>query len=316
MFDQLKQFNMCHKAASEIEDKGGLVITLPDHPDGKHTFSVRVYYILQNPTAGLHFACNRPSEVTIHDDYGLSPAEKLGPPHMYSHNEVESARCWLPCLDRYSQPCTWSFQYRTRSCYTVISTGELFGTEQEEVETEGDTTELTTFFYEEKIPTSVKNIAVTAGIFEMYPDAVLPNTTYFCLPGMMPMVKHTVKFLHKAYHFYEQYLGSPFPYPSFKVVFVEHGYTKMSSFANLAIMSGHLLHDKTIIDKTMKARWLLSLAVSIQWFGNAIGIKSWSDMWLRFGLSSHMTNKFFKSMFGLNEHRLRRYKVCNDLPVT
>ena len=230
---------------------------------------------------------------------------------MYSHNEVESARCWMPCMDRFSQPCTWSFQYRTLSCYTVVSSGELIGTESEETDDmSDDPRSLTTYYYELKKPTSAKSIAISAGIFEIYPDAVLPNVTYFCLPGKMPMLKHTTKFLHKAFLFYEQYLQSKFPYPSLKIVFVEHGYTKMSSFSGLAIMSGHLLHDEKIIDKTLKARWLLSLAVAIQWFGCAIGIKSWSDMWLRFGLPAHIANLYFRELFGNNEHRLRRYKVC------
>jgi len=308
----LKTYNMYFKAACESDDKGELLINIPDQARWNKTFTLKVYYVLKQPTAGIHFAYTRPSIATIDDDYGLSASEVLYPPHMFSHNEVESARCWMPCLDRYSQPCTWSFQYRTNSKYIVVSTGELIGTEkitQEHIRDEnGEPVELTTYFYEEKIPTTVKNIAVTAGIFEVYPDPVLNNVTYFCLPGKMPMLKHTVGTFHKAFQFYEEYLGKPFPYKCLKVVFVSHGFTKMSSFANLAIMSSHLLRDQTIIDKTIKSRWLLSLALANQWFGNYISVRSWSDLWLRFGLSTHLAGLFFKQMFGLNEYRLRYYK--------
>lgn len=314
----LSTFNVTYKALLDDADKGGLNVHIPSSLQSdlgkRDKFLVRVDYVLDHPTAGIHFASVRPSMATIDEDYGLSASEVLPPAHMYSHNEVNSARCWLPCLDRFSQPCTWSFQYRVPSPYMVVSTGELVHVEHEEVDhPEDGPRTLTTYHYEEQQPTTVKNIAVTAGIFEVYPDAVLPSVTYFCLPGHLPQLKHTTRFLHKAYQFYERYLEMPFPYSSFKVVFVDHGYTKMGSFANMAIMGGHLLHDETIIDKTLKARWLLMLAVAIQWFGNYVTLRSWSDIWLRFGLSTHLANLYYREMFGNNEARLRHYKTFMEV---
>lgn len=320
----MKHFNMFHKAAADSEDKGELFVSVPQMAasEWKSIFTVKIFYGIQNPTGGIHFSSTSQSDVNINEDYGLSASEILPPPHMFTHNEVESARCWIPCMDRYSQPCTWNFQIRTHSCYTVVCTGTLLGTEKSEIimnndsddimldiDSEPKKVELTTFYYKEDIPTTVKNIAITAGIFEVYPDPVISKITYFCLPGKMKMLKETIAFFHKVYQFYEEFLDRPFPYQSLKIVFVAHGYTKMSSFANLAIMSSHLLRDSTIIDKTLKSRWLLSLALSLQWFGNFVCVRSWSDMWLRFGLSSYLAEQFFQKMFGLNEYRLRQFKV-------
>lgn len=80
-------------------------------------------------------------------------------------------------------------------------------------------------------------------------------------------------------------------------------------------MSSQLLHPSNVIDKITKSRWFLSLAIAIQWFGNYISIKSWSDIWLRFGLSSHLTGIFYQRMFGYQEYRLNQYLVNTFLII-
>ena len=185
---------------------------------------------------------SRESEVSSNEPFGISSLEDTLPsPHMFSHNEVESARCWIPCLDRYSQPCTWSLYYHVLSSYTVISSGEFKDNDKimdDEIGSDIlNSNDIKTFHFEISVPTTVKNIAVTAGEFECYCDPLLNSLSYFCLPGKLQLMEHTVKFMSKVFKYYEEYLGRSFPYESFKLVFVENSYTKMSSFAGIAIMS-------------------------------------------------------------------------------
>jgi len=97
--------------------------------------------------------------------------------------------------------------------------------------------------------------------------------------------------------------------------------------------STHLLHGATIIDQTFESRRFIASALAQQWFGNYIGIKAWycyntggiicwliiinglfplsprPDLWIRFGLSGHLANLFYKKMFGNNEYRFHLIKV-------
>ena len=49
----------------------------------------------------------------------------------------------------------------------------------------------------------------------------------------------------------EEYLGVPFPYESYKQVFVEDAYTRIDSRASIATLSTHFLHGEDIIDQVL-----------------------------------------------------------------
>ena len=68
----------------------------------------------------------------------------------------------------------------------------------------------------------------------------------------------------------------PFPYESYKQVFVENTYERVTSFASLAILSTHLLYGEEIIDQVYATRRALVRALALQWFGNFLGLQSWS----------------------------------------
>ena len=35
--------------------------------------------------------------------------------------------------------------------------------------------------------------------FEVYPDPVMQEVTHFCLPGLLPILKNTVQFVHEVH---------------------------------------------------------------------------------------------------------------------
>jgi len=143
----------------------------------------------------------------------------------------------------------------------------------------------------------------------------------------------------QAISFYEELLGSPFPYASYKQVFVEDSYTLFTSGASCSILrsvrlslslslshslnrilitfafdtpsrnSTHLLHDETIIDQTFDTIRLQCLAIATQWFGNFITVKYWSDSWLTLGIAGYLTMLCYKNIFGTNEYRYRMMQV-------
>ncbi|KAI8807309.1 hypothetical protein BJ742DRAFT_661105, partial [Cladochytrium replicatum] len=115
-------------------------------------------------------------------------------------------------------------------------------------------------------------------------------------------------FKPKVLEFFQQYIGSSFPYSSFKAVFIEDAYNTFSTGATMGIFGSHLLHGPEIIDQAFETRRVLCRAVATQWFGHYIAPKAWADIWLITGLANYMTSLFLRKHFGNNEFRYRMHK--------
>ena len=47
------------------------------------------------------------------------------------------------------------------------------------------------------------------------------EVSHFCLPHLLPLLKHCAQYVHSMFEFYEEILGVPYPYGSYKQVFVD-----------------------------------------------------------------------------------------------
>lgn len=61
------------------------------------------------------------------------------------------------------------------------------------------------------------------------------QVTHFCLPQLLPLLKHSMSYLHEIFEFYEEILTCRYPYSCFKTVFVDEAYVQMSSYASMSI---------------------------------------------------------------------------------
>ena len=43
-------------------------------------------------------------------------------------------------------------------------------------------------------------MCLTDRSFEVFPDPVMQEVTHFCLPGLLPILKNTVQFVHEVQH--------------------------------------------------------------------------------------------------------------------
>uniref|UniRef100_A0A673FT94 Transcription initiation factor TFIID subunit 2-like n=1 Tax=Sinocyclocheilus rhinocerous TaxID=307959 RepID=A0A673FT94_9TELE len=129
------------------------------------------------------------------------------------------------------------------------------------------------------------------------------TVTRFCLPQLLPLLKHTMSYLHEIFEFYEEILTCRYPYSSFKTVFVDEAYVQVSSYASMSIFSTNLLHSGMIIDQTPMTRRCLAQALAQQFFGCFISRMSWSDEWVLKGISGYIYGLYLKKTFGVNEYR-------------
>ena len=76
---------------------------------------------------------------------------------MFTYSLENSSRLWFPCVDSYSEPCTWKLEFTVDSDMMAVSSGELIET----VYTPDMTKK--TYHYILNVPTSASNIALAVG---------------------------------------------------------------------------------------------------------------------------------------------------------
>lgn len=76
---------------------------------------------------------------------------------MFTYGHENSSRLWFPCIDSWSEVCTWSLDFTVDLTMTAVSCGDLL-----EVVYTPDMRRKT-FHYSLKVPTSAANIALAVG---------------------------------------------------------------------------------------------------------------------------------------------------------
>eukprot|EP00731_Ephydatia_muelleri_P018688 Em0011g728a len=112
--------------------------------------------------------------------------------HVFTYGWENSSRLWFPCVDSYTEPCHWSLNFTVPSNMVAVSCGDLV----EQLQSSDGKKK--TFQYSLTVPTSAPCIAFAVGCFQIYPDPVLQEVTHFCLPGLLPVLKNTVQYVHEG----------------------------------------------------------------------------------------------------------------------
>lgn len=77
--------------------------------------------------------------------------------HMFTYGNENSARLWFPCIDTWSEVCTWRLEFTVDDFMTAVSCGDLL----EVVYTQDMRRK--TFHYYLSTPTCAPNIALVVG---------------------------------------------------------------------------------------------------------------------------------------------------------
>ncbi|KAK6139962.1 hypothetical protein DH2020_026338 [Rehmannia glutinosa] len=203
---------------------------------------VRIEYWVEKTETGIHFNDN-----VLHTD-----------------NQLRRARCWFPCLDDNLQCCCYDLEFTVASNLVAVSSGTLL----HQVLTKDDPPRKT-YVYKLDVPVAAQWISLAVAPFEILPDRHGGVLSHFCLPSNLSKLRNTVVFFYNAFSHYEDYLSAPFPFGSYKQVFIapEMTVSSWSMGASISIFSSHLLFDEKLIDQTIETRIKLADALARQWFG-------------------------------------------------
>nr|CAG4643703.1 EOG090X00M6 [Lepidurus arcticus] len=300
----LDSFYTAHQKAVAAVDPdlntGELMIRIP--PEAIHMVNegrplrIGIEFSLEQPSSGLHFVVP-PGEGSL--------AERGA--HLYTCGYENSSRLWFPCIDSYSEVCTWKLEFTVDECMTAVCCGDLV-----EVVLTPDMRRKT-YHYVLPLPTCAPNIGLAVGPFEVLVDPYMNEVTHFCLPGLMPLLRSTARYVHEIFEYFEELLGARYPFPSYKQVYVDQMFREVTSFSTLSILSVNLLHTTSMIEQIYETRKTLSLAVAQQFFTCFISRQGWSDAWLTKGISTYLAGLYAKKSFGNNEYRIYIHQELQEV---
>lgn len=307
---KLETFSNAHTEVIRTTDSdlenGELVVTIPELDDIRGSLrerlpiKVSVSWLVRNPSAGLYFIMTDLAANGNGGDEGEQLVNGVHPEqlvHLYTAKRNNSSRLWFPCVDSFSESCTWNIMVTVDEHLTAIVSGELVKTKEDaEAKTK-------TFIYSLQIPTSASNIGLVVGPFESQIHPAMHEVKHFSLSPLKHLVSDSVEQTHKVFDYYEVLLNARYPYTTYKTVFVEGLDCKYVSYATMSIFSVNLLHSKQIIDQTYVTRQVLASAISEQFFGCFISMQSASDAWLTRGISEFLSHDYYKKAFGNNQYR-------------
>ncbi|KAF9618225.1 hypothetical protein IFM89_000860, partial [Coptis chinensis] len=240
---------------------------------------IRIDYWIEKAETGIHFDRN-----VLHTD-----------------NQIRRAQCWFPCMNNSSQRYCFDMEFTVAQNFVAVSNGTLLY----QVLSKDDPPRKT-FVYSLSVPVAARWISLVVAQFEILVDSHNGIISHMCLSPDILKLRNTATFFHSAFSHYEDYLSAPFPFGSYKQVFIapEMTISSLSIGASMSIFSSQVLFD----EKTISTRIKLAYALARQWFGVYISADSPSDEWLLDGLADFLTDSFIKRFLGNNEARYRRYK--------
>ncbi|KAJ4974000.1 hypothetical protein NE237_007174 [Protea cynaroides] len=271
------------KGEPQAQANGGNSTQSPGEP--KQNFKlVRIDYWVDKAETGIHFTSNV----------------------LHTNNQMRRARCWFPCVDTSSQRCCYDLEFTVAQNLVAVSNGSLLY----QVLSKDDPPRKT-YVYRLGVPVAAGWISLAVAPFEILPDRHSDIVSHMCLPPNPSKLRNTIGFFHTAFSHYEEYLSAPFPFGSYKQVFIapEMAVSSLSLGASMSIFTSQVLFDEKVIDQTIDTRIKLAFALARQWFGVYITAEAPSDEWLLDGLAGFLTDSFIKRFLGNNEARYRRYKA-------
>jgi len=134
----------------------------------------------------------------------------------------------------------------------------------------------------------------------------------YCLPGRSDELRNTCLPLSKAIDYFTITYGS-FPFPNYKICFVDDLARDFVDTAGLSICSSRLLFPESIIDVLDTHTRTIMLALATQYSGVNIIAQESSDIWVIVGIAGFLADMFMRKLAGNNEYRFRQRLAADKL---
>ncbi|MCI0155452.1 M1 family metallopeptidase [Leifsonia shinshuensis] len=188
-------------------------------------------------------------------------------------SQPSGAPTWFPCNDRPSDKAAYRITITTEQPYTVLATGELV----EHTVSGGRGT----WTFERTEPTATYLAAVQIGRYVLEPrrsDGVEWVIAY--PPALARRVLADFAPVGRMIECFQERFG-PYPFPSYTVVVTEDPLEIPLESQGMATFGA------SHVDGRGGSERLIAHELAHQWFGNSVGVASWTDIWLNEGFACY-----------------------------
>lgn len=225
-------------------------------------------------------------------------SDKSGKPSATGDNWPDRVHHWIPCLDHPSAKATINFTVTAPARDLVVANGQLKATSNNP-----DTTRTWTYTEARPIPPYCMVIAVG----EFAQSEPKPNTT----PRLSYYVPQTDKdsavrgfsSAPLALQYFSERVA-PFPYEKLALIVGATRFGGMENSSAIVFSSGLFstpLDSQPLSPRFNLRRGLVEVTaheIAHQWFGDAVSIKRWSDLWLSEGFADYFAGLFIERFEG------------------
>ncbi len=229
----------------------------------------------------IEYECNDPSAGL----YFISPdaAHPHKPKHLWSQNQDEDAKYWIPCHDHPHVKFTYEGIFTVKKGLLAISNGSLINTQEENEEK-------VTYHWKMEQPLPTYLITLVVGEFSKVELEPYKNTqvNFYVVPGREEEGRRSFGRTTEMIKAFSEKLGVDFPYPKYTQVAVTDFIFGGMENTTATTQTDRTLHDeRAAID--FKSDGLVSHELAHQWFGDLLTCKHWSHAWLNESFATYMS---------------------------
>jgi aminopeptidase N len=263
---EVELLELCHAEGHEIswrrEDRKLHLSGVPAHG------GVLRFRYQGRPARGIYFT-------------GPTPAFPDRQRMVWSQCQDEDGHNLFPCIDHPGVKCSWNIRVIVDEALTVVSNGELSGTES----VAGGKT---CWSWKQERPIPAYLVSVVAGEFEVLEAENAPVPVRYLAPkGTDPAVMERVfAKTPDMIHWMNERLGFDYPWPRYDQVVV-HDFI----FGGMENAGATTLTDLALTDERAGLDWnaedLILHELAHQWFGDLVTCSDWSQAWLNEGWATY-----------------------------
>lgn len=204
-------------------------------------------------------------------------------------SQPNGAPSWFPCDDTPSEKATYDIRVTADNPFTVISNGTLVSKKAQN--------STTTWHY--KVDSPMATYLATIQVGEYAKFKLGRNTTAWAPAHLRARVLEEFKQQQEMVDFYESAFGE-YPFPDYQVVITDDELEIPLEAQGLSIFgSNHIAGDH-------RFERLIAHELAHQWFGNAVGISEWKDIWLNEGFACYCEWLWVEHLGTSNAHEVAR----------
>lgn len=253
---------------------------------------------------------NPGSVLTITVSYHGRPADglilmtdKAGNPSATGDNWPNRVHHWIPCLDHPSAKATVNFNVTAPARDLVVANGQLTATR-----VNPDTTRTWTYREAHPIPPYCMVIAVGEYAESRPQPNTVPPLSYYVPQTDRDLAVRGFSAAPHAMRFFSERIA-PFPYEKLALIV---GATRFGGMENSsAIVFSSVLFNAPVDSQPLSPRFnirrglmeVTAHELAHQWFGDAVSIKTWSDLWLSEGFADYFAGLFIEQYDGKDAFR-------------